>query len=300
VDLPFYRGKWKGSTKGTSESRIRAHIVADLGNEQMVNLSPTGLQAYLDSKAGTHAFSTVDHLRWDLTSICELAVAERVMPTNPASKVYTPKFAKKAECRVMTAGDVEVAVGAMELREKVILHLGIFAGLRPGEILALRRRNVAGDGTSLEVEQRVYRGDLDHPKNGEARTVAVPSRTASLLLEWLAAAVDPDPDAWVFDSENRETPLWRDNLLRRHIRPPLEKLGLGWVDFKVMRRTNASLGHKAKVDPKVSADQRGHGIGVSLDEYTKTDLKQKAAAAKKLEDSVLGRQVARMPKRNAS
>ena len=70
--------------------------------------------------------------------------------------------------------------------------------------------------------------------------------------------------------------------------------------FKVMRRTNASLGHSAKVDPKVAADQRGHGIGVSLDEYTMSNLKDKATAAKKLEDSVLGRKVVRMPKRKAS
>jgi hypothetical protein len=67
-----------------------------------------------------------------------------------------------------------------------------------------------------------------------------------------------------------------------------------------MRRTNASLGHGAKVDPKVSADQRGHGIGVSLDVYTKSNIKQKGAAAKKLEDSVLGRKVVPMPTRKAS
>jgi hypothetical protein len=110
VYLPFYRGKWKISTRGTSESRICAHVVNDLGDEQMVNLGPTGLQAYLDSKAGTHGFSTVDHLRWDLTSICELAVAEKVMPTNPASKLYTPKSARRRTPRVMTADDVELAV----------------------------------------------------------------------------------------------------------------------------------------------------------------------------------------------
>ena len=57
VYLPFYRGKWKKSTKGTSESRIRAHVVADLGNAQMMNLSTTNLQAYLESKAATHGFS---------------------------------------------------------------------------------------------------------------------------------------------------------------------------------------------------------------------------------------------------
>jgi len=116
------------------------------------------------------------------------------------------------------------------------------------------------------------------------------------------AAVGPAPESWVFASEAGNTPLWRDNLLRRHIRSKLVALEppLGWVDFKVMRRSNASLGHSAKVDPKVAADQRGHGIGVSLDEYTMSNLKDKATAAKKLENSVLGRKVVRMPNRKAS
>ena len=67
-----------------------------------------------------------------------------------------------------------------------------------------------------------------------------------------------------------------------------------------MRRTNASLGHVAKVDPKVSADQRGHGIGVSLDVYTKSNIPQKGVAAKKLEDSIYRRKVVPMRKRKAS
>ncbi|MEO8369122.1 MAG: tyrosine-type recombinase/integrase [Candidatus Solibacter sp.] len=202
----------------------------------------------------------------------------------------------------MTGVEVERALGAVEFREKVILHLAIFSGLRPGEIMAIQRRNVAPDGSSVEIERRVYRGELDVPKNGQTRIVAVPPRTAALLTEWLNAAVDAEPEAWLFASENRDTPLCRDNLLRRHIRPRLEALepALGWVDFKVMRRTIATLSHGANVDPKVSADQRGHGIGVSLDVYTKSNIKQKGVAAKKLEDSILGRKVVRMPTRKAS
>ncbi len=300
VYLPFQRGKWKSSTKGTSENRIKVHVIGDLGNRQLESFTPTGLQAYLESKAVTHGFSVVDHLRWDLTSICELAVAEKLLTTNPAKTLYTPPTAKKGECPVMTAVDVENALGAVEHREKVILHLAIFSGLRPGEMLAIQRRNVSADGSAVVIEQRVYRGELDAPKNGETRTVAVPPRTAALLVEWLGTAVDPEPNAWVFASENRETPLWRDNLLRRHIRPALEKVNLGWVDFKVMRRTNASLSHGAKVDPKVSADQRGHGIGVSLDVYTKSNIQQKGVAAKKLEDSIYRRKVVPMERRKAS
>ncbi|MGO9304687.1 MAG: hypothetical protein ACLP3R_13515 [Candidatus Korobacteraceae bacterium] len=148
--------------------------------------------------------------------------------------------------------------------------------------MAIRRRNVATDGSYVAIEQWVYRGDLDTLKNSETRQMAAPPRSLDLLVAWLRAAVGPEQDAWVFASENPETPLWRDNLLRRHVRAPLEQVGLGWVDLKVMRRTNASLGQVAKVDPKVSADQRGHSIGVSLDVYTndvytKSNIQQKGS-----------------------
>jgi hypothetical protein len=36
----------------------------------------------------------------------------------------------------------------------------------------------------------------------------------------------------------------------------------------------------------VSADQRGHGIGVAIDVYTKAGLGKRAEAAEKLENSV--------------
>lgn len=59
------------------------------------------------------------------------------------------------------------------------------------------------------------------------------------------------------------------------------------------------IGHRLKLDPKVTADQRGHGVGVAINEYTKTSVADRATAAKKLEESVLGK-VTRMPKRKAS
>jgi integrase len=161
VYLPFYRGEWKRSTKETSESRIRAHVVRDLGNVQMESFTPSGLQSYLESKAVDHGFSVVDHVRWDLNSICDLAIAEKVLPTNPVAKLYTPSTAKTRPRPVMTADQVEAVISAVEFREKVIVQLAIFAGLRPGEILALQRRHVAEDRSSVEIEQRVYRGDID-------------------------------------------------------------------------------------------------------------------------------------------
>jgi len=64
---------------------------------------------------------------------------------------------------------------------------------------------------------------------------------------------------------------------------------LEWVNFQVLRRTNASLSRKAKVDDKVSADQRGHGLGVSLGVYSISDLEQEVEAVTKLESDVIER-----------
>ncbi len=104
--------------------------------------------------------------------------------------------------------------------------------------------------------------------------------TASLLAEWRGLLRDQRPEAWLFQSENLSSPLNRDNVQRRYIQPKLAKIGLGWVTFQVMRRTNGSLAHKFGVDPKVAADQRGHGVGVAMDEYIQSDLEQKLQAAK--------------------
>lgn len=53
--------------------------------------------------------------------------------------------------------------------------------------------------------------------------------------------------------------------------------------------TLLALGAKsasALAAPKVASDQRGHGLGVSLEVYTSSDLEQKRAALRALENAV--------------
>ena len=288
VVLPFQRGKWKSSTTGTSEQRIISHIVKELGNVGITSFTPRSLQAYLQEKfeAGL-SYSTVQHLRFDLKAIFRLAVAEGVVTVNPTLSLYKPQGLDKPNGRAMTGTEVAIALDAVKFREKLILGLAIFGGFRPGEILGLQRKHIAGDADEIEVQQRVYRGELDNPKtDASTRTAAVPPKTAALLRHWLEMAVPNDSEAFVFAGETGK-PLWRDALLLDHIKPQLKPYGLDWVDFQVMRRTHASLSHEAGIDPKVQADQRGHGLGVAMDVYTKTTTGARAEAARQLEESVL-------------
>ena len=285
--LPFYRMKWKRSTASTTESRIRHHLIGEYKDAKLQDLGLKELQSFLNSKAKTLSRSIVAHLRWDLRAIIKLALAEGYVQRDPTAALYTPKEAAVAPTRAMTGKEAEQHINALDLRERVIDHLAIFVGMRPGEILALQRRHVSKDCLELVIEQRLYRGDIDTPKTTSSRrTVAIPPETNKQLQEWMEL-VGEDPKAWVFASENPAKPIWRDNVWYRYMKPKLKPLGLGWANFQAMRRTHASLGHDAGVDPKVAADQRGHGIGVALDVYTHSSVETRRGAAEKLERSVL-------------
>jgi integrase len=287
VALPFCRSKWKASTAATTENRIRHHLIAEFSESPLRDLRLKEFQSFLNRKAAGLSKSVVAHLRWDLRQIFKVARAEGYIERDPTQALYTPRAKEVTVKRTMTREEVAKHIAALDPRERVIAHLAIFVGMRPGEILGLQRRHVSTDGRKVIINQRLYRGLIDTPKTeGSTRKVAIPPKTATHLREWMECC-GVKPDAWLFASENPINPMWRDNVWYRHMKPKLEKVGLEWANFQVMRRTHASLGHDAGIDPKVSADQRGHGMGTSLDVYTKSGAEKLAEAAEQLENAVL-------------
>jgi integrase len=294
--IPFQSGKWKESTKLTTVQRLKQHIIGgDLGNMPLESAAELlRLQSFLQSKADAGlSRSVVKHLRFDLKAVCRLAAAQFLIKANAAPALYTPRFSHQEKPSDMTSEQALQALAILPQRETLILHLAILGGLRPGEILALQRRHVSVDGTTIQIDQRVYDGVIGDPKTySSRRKVAIAPETAALLVSWLQDAVEQGREAWVFASE-AGTPLRPGNLMRRIIRPAMEKVGLGWATFQTMRRTNASLGHA--IDPKVMADQRGHGIGLAVDTYTTSSSEQRAKAA-----GELARKVLQMPEKKTA
>lgn len=284
--LPFSRRKWKLSTASTTGDRIRTHLIADLGSVEIRSLTRDRLQQYLEQKlAQGLSFSVVDHLRWDLRAIFRLAAQDGLLPTNPAEMLFTPRRLTTAARRVLGPVQVQAILDVLDLREQLIVRLALFSGMRPGEILALQWKHVVED--HVNVVHRLYRGQLDRPKSERSqRTVALSSTTRALIQRW-RQQTSADPDAWVFPSARTTTPLGRDNTWRRLIAPKFKTIGLDWATFQVMRRTHASLCRQAGIDPKLVAEQLGHGLGVNLDVYTVAGLDQRQQAVQTLEATIV-------------
>ena len=200
------------------------------------------MQALLDRKAGRLSFSTVDHLKWNLRQIFDMAIAEGVAHANPSVMLFTPRECKRYDKRSMTMKEVQslFMAFALSLRERVILKLAVVAGMRPGEILALRRGSV--NEMRVKIRERVYRGDIASPKTDKSvREAAVSKGLWQDIQSWLAVSPDTGANGWLFPSEKISTPISKDNLWRRYIAPTLKNSGMTWVNFQVLRRSHASL-----------------------------------------------------------
>src|SRR5271169_3149172 len=117
----------------------------------------------------------------------------------------------------MNIEEVKQCFGVLDLRERLIVQLAILAGTRPGEIFGLTWGRVGPD--YADIRQRVYRGLIDRPKTVQSiRQAALSEGLLCALDQWRSMCADTGSEAWVFSSE-RNTPLSRDNILRRSIRP---------------------------------------------------------------------------------
>ena len=285
VYLPFYRRKWKRSTVMTNEDRLAHHLTSEFAPRSLGSFDRDELQALLDRKGTTLSFSVVDHLRWDLKQIFDMAVAEGYLRRNPAVLLFTPRECRRAATRVMTVEDVRQLFSVLDVRERLIARLALLAGMRPGEIFGLKWARMEAD--YADIQQRVYRGDIDSPKS--VRSVRHAALSDGLLIsidDWRAVSLDTSADAWVFPSEKLTTPVAKDNCWRRGFLSKLKPIGLAWANFQVMRRTHSSLLKELDVDPHIRAEQMGHTIDVNENVYTITSLKRRKEAVNALEKAI--------------
>lgn len=154
VYFPYFGRQWKASTRVNNMNRVSIHLVESLGTRELNSFRRDELQDLLDGKvrAGL-SFSTVDHLRWDLKQIFDMALAEGHLARNPALLLFTPREAPRADRRAMSIEDVQRCFGVLGQRERLVVKLAILAGMRPGEIFALTWGRPTA--TSVEIRQRI-------------------------------------------------------------------------------------------------------------------------------------------------
>jgi integrase len=179
-----------------------------------------------------------------LRALLNVAVADEVLATNPCRLrlAATPKPARPS--RSLMVAEVQALSQAVPARYGALILVLAHGGLRFGEATALRRCDVAPDGTTVRVERSVRHVNgrwLVGPPKSEAgrRTVALPGSVATALVEHLAAHVPGGEDALVFGTSSGGF-LARSNFSAT-FRRAVEACELPPVRVHELRHTGATL-----------------------------------------------------------
>ena len=207
-------------------------------------------------------------------------VAEEYLTSNIASGLKTPRTARRSDrsrLRRVTLAEYLRAWTVLDERERLAFDLVTFCGLRESEVYGLKNGDLFQHG-AIRVERSWHKGDINPTKTDAVREVGVGPEIFERLTSWITALPEGNSEGWVFPSERIVTPLLPDNVLRRCIHPRLEPLRLDWINFAVLRRSHSTLHQEKGTDPKIIADQQGHGLGVHLSEYIESSVARKQDA----------------------
>jgi len=200
-----------------------------------------------------------------LRAVLNTAVDEdRIIPRNPC-RVRGADREDPAERPVLTVAQVFELADAMRYRRlRALILVSAFTTLRWGEVTALRRSQVAPDGSWVRVvvahTEVVGRGIVVGPPKSRAgvRTVSVPEAIRADIVKHLMAYVDDGPDALVFTGPKGGA-LRRAhfNNLTRWVET-VKKIGAPGLHFHDLRHTGNHLAARTGATTKDLMARMGH------------------------------------------
>jgi integrase len=272
------------STRERYASVLKVHLVPVFGQMPLRDISPLVVQRFISGFAsGVLAHESLDKIRDVLAAVLGAATQYGLLVKNPVEGVRLPPPKKRRQGKPFLMPDQLLdLVDHMEEPYATMVFTAGFTGLRPSEVEALKWGDIGED--SIRVDERYWRGDWSIPKSdASAATIAVPRavierihRLKLLKVEVKAGrairrypVVKSDgPEDLVFQSVKEGGPM-RDNfVLARHIKPVARKLGIGWVNWQVLRRSFATMLKMAGADIKdAQALMRHSRASTTLDVY---------------------------------
>jgi integrase len=172
----------------------------------------------------------------------------------------------------------------------------LYTGLRRGEMLALRWRNLDLDLGTLTVVETAYKlgnGDyvIKEPKTAQSRRSVTLSPSLMELIKAYKAdqellriqlGVSLNADDFVFIRPDG-SPI-NPNAVTLAFKRIIKRAGLRDIRIHDLRHTHATLMLKADVHPKVVSERLGHAnIGITLDIYSHVLPGMQEAAAEKFD-----------------
>ena len=228
---------------------------------------------------------TAKKIKDTLANIMNSAVDFGLLIRNPLGsvKLLRPRVGRKVKPYI-TPEQFDKLVALIAEPYATMVYVCVLSGLRVSELIGLKWDDVHVD--SLTIDERFCRGNWGTTKTaGSSATLAVDQKVieriqqlkdAEVTINWGANGAkksfklvrSDNRGDLVFQSVRKGGPMSDSNVLSRHLKPAARKLGLGWVNWQVLRRSYGTRMVEAGAEPKaVQAQMRHSRISTTMDMY---------------------------------
>lgn len=276
------------------EGLCRLHIIPELGHIRLENLNPLDLQNFYskkltapraDGRPGTLSPTTIKRMHDVLKIALNQAVRWQMIPRNVADLADPPKTRRK-EIRVWTPEQAAQFLASVEKDPYYAAYLlALTVGLRRGEILGLRWRDVDWARSAVTIRQTIVRADkgvIIKPTKttGSQATIAIPLVVLDALkiriLKQREAKITYESaygsDAWETGDLIFTNPKGRyldPHSFSKGFQRKAKKAGLPVIRFHDLRHTSATFMMQTGAHVRSMMDQLRHSqVSTTVNTYT--------------------------------
>ena len=277
---------YKPSAIRSYEAALRDHIVPRFGRTRLADVQHRDVQRIADDLlAEGRDPSTIRNALMPLRVIFRRAVEDGDLAVNPCTHLRLPAVRGRRE-RIASPEEAQLLLAALPERDRPIWATALYAGLRRGELMALRWADVDLANGVIRVA-RAYdekaRVEIEPKSRAGRRAVPIVGALRDILVAHKARQARPDGLVFGGDAPFQPSNVWR-RAQRAWKRAGLEPIGLHEA-----RHTFASVLIAAGVNAKAITTFMGHAsIQTTYDLYGKLMPGSEAEAAA-LVDAFLAR-----------
>ena len=234
----------KKSHRMTVASDLRNHIAPFFGDLTLDRITPEDIERYVAAKRRALAIKTTRNHIGTMHSVFEVGLRKGWCQRNPVKLADRPTI-KKSETRIqfLEQGEVEALLAAtypddaFGRIEPTLYLTAAMTGLRQGELIGLRWRDVDFAARKVRVVSPYVRGEFGDPKSeGSGRSVPMAERVAEKLRELRERSLYSRDRDLVFCHPESGKPLDRSKLVRR-FKQALDRADVHQITFHELRHT---------------------------------------------------------------
>ncbi len=257
--------RFKPSVIRSYATSMRLRILEDLGAARLSEISLLDLQAIVKTmQADGLDASTIRNTFMPMRAIYRQPEIRQTVPVNPTAGLLLPAV-RGTRDRIASPVEAAALIAALDDDDRAVWATALYAGLRLGELWALRDEDVDLEAGVIRVERSWDRreGVIDPKSRAGRRAVPI---VAALRSHLAARKLRRRGSEGLFFGEGQQ-PFNRDTLVARANRA-WKQAEAAPIGLHEARHTFASLAITAGVNVKALSTYMGHSsITITLDRY---------------------------------